>query len=125
MARQLDRAAEFAGQGVRICKDVGYSYGLSWGLRALGRIAVARGSLSEAEAHLTEALHTFRSIEAHAEEARTHLALAELAQVRNDRDAITAHLTEALRLCKALVIPKYTERTEAMAREWGVGPISA
>ena len=125
MAGPLDRAAEFAGQAVRVCKDVGYSYGLSWGLRALGRIALARESLSEAETLLTAALQTFRSIEARPEEARTHVALAELARARNDRDGITSHLTEALRLCEALAIPKYTERVEAMAREWGIGPISA
>ena len=124
MAGQLDRAVDFAEQGVRICKDARYQYGLSWALRALGRIAIARGALSEAEINLLQALDTFRSIEARAEAARTHVTLAELARVRSDPDGIDRHLTEALRLCTALAIPRYTERIEALAREWEVGPLS-
>ncbi len=124
MAGQLDRAVEFADEGVRICKEVRYQYGLSWALRALGRIAMAQGSLSQAEINLTAALDTFTSIEARAEAARTHGALAELARVRSDRDGITRHFAEAHRLCTALALPQYTERIEALARAWGVGPIS-
>jgi DNA-binding NtrC family response regulator/tetratricopeptide (TPR) repeat protein/class 3 adenylate cyclase len=124
MAGQLDRAVEFAEQGVRICRDVRYQYGLSWALRVLGRIKMTRESLSEAETHLLEALDTFTSIEARAEAARTHVALAELGRVRSDHDGIVRHLTQALRLCTALAIPHYTERIEALAREWEVGPIS-
>jgi tetratricopeptide (TPR) repeat protein len=124
MAGQLDRAVEFAEQGVRICRDVRYQYGLSWALRVLGCIKMTRESLSEAETHLLEALDTFTSIEARAEAARTHVALAELARFRSDHDGIVRHLTQALRLCTALAIPQYTERIEALAREWEVGPIS-
>jgi DNA-binding NtrC family response regulator/tetratricopeptide (TPR) repeat protein len=122
MTGQLDRAIDFAQQGVRICKDVRYQYGLSWALRALGRIAITRGALSEAESNLLLALDTFNSIEASAEAVRTHVTLAELARVRSDSDGINRHLTEALRLCTALSIPRYTERIEALAREWEAGP---
>ena len=120
-----DRPREHTEQGLRVCRAVGYPYGLSWSLRALGRIALAQESFSEAETYLTEALNTFASIEARAEEARTHLALAELAWARHHRDASAAHLTEACRLSQALAIPTYTHRVEVLARQWGVDPIRA
>lgn len=120
---RLDRAAEFAEQGVRICTDVRYRYGLGWAVRALGRIALARGALAEAESYLTRALDSFVSIEARAEGARTHVALAELARGQRDRDKVIRHLTEAHRIFAGLALPKHTERLEALAREWEVGPI--
>lgn len=118
---QLDRAAEFAGQGLQISKDARYWYGFGWAQRALGRIAQARESLSEAETNLTEALRTFESVEARFEQARTHLSLADLARVRRDPDGISRHLQEALRVFTCLRIPKYVERAEALAREWQLG----
>ncbi len=120
---QLERAFTLAEEGARQCRGVGYPYGLSWGLRALGRIALAQGTLSDAATYLAEALQTFNAIEARAEEGRTHLILAELARARNHRAGAASHLAEAVRLCDALALSTYRDRAEALAREWGVHPI--
>jgi hypothetical protein len=85
----------------------------------LGRVALAKGALGEAERHLTEALRTFDAIRARFEAGRSFLFLADLAGVRGDREAATAHLRAAHALFTVLRCPRLVERVEALARELG------
>ena len=117
---EIDRAAEFAGQGLRIGQDARYSFGVGWAQRALGRIARVGGQLKEAQNHLKEALRTFESVGARYHAGRTHLDLAELAHARGDEERAGAHLDAARRLFEGLKIPKYVERAEDYARQFGI-----
>lgn len=92
-------------------------------LRALGRIAMTRGAFSEAEVHLRQAFAIFSSIRARWFVAHTHLDLTALADAQGNREGVTTHLKEALLLFKALRVSRYIERTEQLAREFGV-PLS-
>ena len=51
---------------------------------------------------------------------RTRLDLAALAHARDDRESTIGHLHEARMLFEAVRVPKYVERVEAVAREYGV-----
>ena len=86
----------------------------------MGRIAHTCGDVAEAEAHLQEARETFLSIQARYELARTHLDLASLANTQNDHDAATIHLSTAYAWFQKLQVPKWAERTEQLAQEYGV-----
>ncbi len=112
---EIDRAAEFAGQGLRIGQDARYSFGVGCAYRALGRIARARGELEGAQNHLNDALRTFESVQARYYVGGTLLDLAELAHARRDEDRAADHLGRARRIFEELKIPKYVERTEEFA----------
>lgn len=114
---QLDLANNLAREGARLAQESSSLHGIGWAERALGRIAQARGALRDAEAHLGEALRTFVAVEARYEVARTHLDLAALAHARGDPVAATRHLDEARQLFATLGVPRYIERTEALASE--------
>jgi len=81
----------------------------------LGRIAQARGDLSEAETRLDEALRAFDSMENRYFVARAYLDLAKLAHAKGDRAAGAAHLGEARRRFQELAVPRYVELSEALA----------
>jgi tetratricopeptide (TPR) repeat protein len=117
MTGRAGRAAELAAHGLQISRDARYANGVGWAQRALGRLALQQPSFEEAQARLTDALHTFASVEARFEEARTHVALADVAGVRGDAAAASGHLVEALRLFEALRLPRHLERVQAQARE--------
>jgi len=53
------------------------------------------------------------------EVARTELALADLAHARGDREALRSHVTAALALFTQLGVPRYVERTQRLAADWG------
>jgi tetratricopeptide (TPR) repeat protein len=89
-------------------------------LRALGRVEQASGALAEAEAHLREALHTFAAHGFRPEAARTHLDLATVAYDQGDQDSATTQLSTAYAWFKKLQTPRYVERTEQLAQEYGV-----
>ena len=82
-------------QGLVIASETPYRTGTAWAQRALGRIAQADGDFAAAEHCLNEALTTFTAMQARFEVGRTHLALAALAQLQGNRDAITLHLSAA------------------------------
>jgi tetratricopeptide (TPR) repeat protein len=86
----------------------------------LGRIALARGSLSEAKTHLNEALQIFHSLQARYDLGRAHLDLAALAHAQGKKAEAAMHLGEAHRLFIASRVPKYVERTEQLAKAFGV-----
>ncbi|MBI4640602.1 MAG: tetratricopeptide repeat protein, partial [Candidatus Tectomicrobia bacterium] len=120
---QIDRARELALQALEITRTTKFWYAVGLAQRTLGRIALTRAALPEAETSLKEALGTFTSIEARFELGRTHLDFARLAHAQDDREVLTTHLTKAHFLFRALQVPKYVERAEQLAREFGV-PLS-
>jgi hypothetical protein len=115
-----DKASTLARQGIEIVRNAKYRYGVGWAQRLLSRIAYSRGNLIGAMPNLQESLATFSSIQSRYDLARTHLDLASLAHTQNDQDAVTTHLSTASAWFKALQVPKWVERTEHLAREYGV-----
>jgi hypothetical protein len=116
----LDTARHLALQGLAIASETPYRTGTAWAQRTLGHIALASGALTEAERYLNEALATFAAMSAHFEVGRTHLALAELAQGQNSREAATLHVTEAHHLFITLRVPAYVQRTVHYASHYGL-----
>lgn len=117
---QIDAARTVALKGLEISTDVKFLLGVGLAQEALGRIERAQGALAEAERHFTEALQIFDLIHARFEEGRTHLDLAALAHVLGNRQDVATHLTGAHSLFTTLRVPKYVDRTEQLAREFGV-----
>lgn len=118
--QQLDKAQQFASQGYELANSIKNGWGVALAQRTLGRLAHTRDRLAEAEATLQQALHTFTTIHARFEAARTHLDLAALAHAQGNLQAVTRHLTEAHTLFVALQVPRYVERTEQLAANCGV-----
>ena len=81
---------------------------------------MASGALTAAETHLQEALQTFTEHGYRPEEARTHLDLATVAHAQGSAAAAATHLRAAYGLFTELQAPKYVERTEQLARAYGV-----
>ena len=122
-AQRLETALELASQGLELARAAGSTPGIGWATRALGHVAHARGALADAQEHLREALRAFEDAEAEFEIARTHLDLATLAHARGERTRAGRHLAEAHRRFRALDVPRWVERAEERAREWGVAPL--
>jgi tetratricopeptide (TPR) repeat protein len=117
---ELERARDLTDQGLEILEKAGYRRGIAWGRRTLGRIALASRAYSEAEDQFNQALATFVAVSAAFEAGRTHLALADLAQVQGDIAGAAVHLSEAHMMFTALGVPVYAERTREVARKLGV-----
>ena len=117
---QIEMAQDLAQQGLKISRDSRFWYAVGLGQRTLGHIAQSVGKLAAAKAHLQEALTTFHSIQARCEVARTHLDLALLAHTQGQLDTATTHLSTAYAWFKKLQVPKWVEKTEQLAREYGV-----
>src|SRR5439155_22398859 len=100
--------------------DCRFQDGIGLAQRTLGRIAQVSGALAEAETCCMEALQTFASVQGHFEVGRTHLALAELAHARGNRDAATAHANNAYTLFMGLKACRYVEQTQQFASEDGL-----
>lgn len=62
----------------------------------------------------------FSGISARFEVGRTHLALAELAHLGGDANGAKRYLDDAHRVFCALAVPRYIERTERMADQFGM-----
>jgi ATP/maltotriose-dependent transcriptional regulator MalT len=116
---QVERAHELARQALEIALAPSFPFAVGCAQRVLGRIAHQRGSLEEADARLREALATFGGFDGRFEVGRTRLDLAALAHAQGDREAAIGHLREARLLFEALRVPRYVERAEALAREYG------
>ncbi|TMB53350.1 MAG: hypothetical protein E6J50_00675 [Chloroflexi bacterium] len=117
---QLDRADELAGNALRIATEANFGVAKGWAQHALGRIAHARGDLPGATARLHEALLSFTAVDSRYESARTHMDLAAVGWARGDRDAARRHLDEAYGLFKELAVPRYRDRVEQLAAEFGI-----
>ncbi|HSB78082.1 MAG TPA: hypothetical protein VLM91_04795, partial [Candidatus Methylomirabilis sp.] len=120
LSGQLDKAREVANRALDIATDASFSLGIGWSDQVIGRIAQAAGSVREAEGHLTKALQSFTSIGAKFEAGRIHFFMAALAHVQGDHDAEASHINEAYSIFTALHTPKHAERSERLAREFGV-----
>jgi class 3 adenylate cyclase/tetratricopeptide (TPR) repeat protein len=117
---QIEKARDLALQGFQLAQDAEHPWGVALAQRTLGRIAHTSGNLTEAENDLKNAMETFSSIEARYELARTHLDLAALAHTQNNHNTATMHLNQAYTWFKKLQVPKWVEKTEQLAREYGV-----
>jgi tetratricopeptide (TPR) repeat protein len=115
-----EKALDHAREGLRIATGAKFPVGVGWAHHVLGRIALARGALSEAEIHLAEARSTFTAIHSRYELARTHLDLAALAHAQASKEALVAHISRALELFTTLKVPRYIERAEQLAKAFGV-----
>ena len=98
--------------------------GIGWSHQVLGLAAWTQGALAQAGRHLGEALQAFVSVHSRFEMGRTHFFLASLAYAQGDRKPAGTHLKEAHSLFMALRVPKYVERTEQLACEFGVPPFT-
>jgi tetratricopeptide (TPR) repeat protein len=114
------KAFGLATAGLQIATAAKFPVIVGWARMILGRAARARGALSEAETHLKTALQTFTSTHSRYELGQTHLDLAALARAQGNGEAVVSHLKEAHRVFTALRIPKDVERTEQLAREYGI-----
>jgi tetratricopeptide (TPR) repeat protein len=117
---QLQQAKDLAIQGLELARRIKYPWGSGLAQGTLGRIAHTSGNLAEAEMHLQHALATFDAIQVRYDLARTHLDLASLAHTQGNHDAPTTHLSTAYAWFKKLQVPKWVERTEQLAQEYGV-----
>jgi tetratricopeptide (TPR) repeat protein len=115
-----EQARELTDQGLDILEKAGYRRGIAWARRTLGRIAVANHAYAEAEDQFNQALAVFVAISALFEAGRTHVALADLAQVQGNLPGAGVHLTEAHTIFTALGVHRYAERTREVARTLGV-----
>jgi tetratricopeptide (TPR) repeat protein len=116
---QLDKAREVAGHALDISVDVTYLLGIGWSHQFLGLAARTQGALVEAGRHLGDALQAFVSVQSRFEMGRTLFFLASIAYAQGRNESAGMHLKEAHSLFTALRVPKYVERTEHLACEFG------
>jgi class 3 adenylate cyclase/tetratricopeptide (TPR) repeat protein len=107
---QVDKALNLAHRALEIVDAAKFAFGVGWAQRAFGRSLCASGRLVEADTRLRDALRTFGTIEARFELGRTHLALAELASHRGNREDAAVHAREAGDLFAAAAVPAYIAR---------------
>jgi class 3 adenylate cyclase/tetratricopeptide (TPR) repeat protein len=116
---QTNKAREVLDQALETSAEVKFLLGVGLSYQVLGRIERSEGFLAEAHGHLTDALQTLASINCRFEAGRTHLDLAVLAHAQRKTQAIATHLKEAHSLFRALRVPRYVERSEGLAKEFG------
>jgi hypothetical protein len=87
---------------------------------ALARVAQAEGAFAEAKRSLDAAQQTYAAIQGRYWVGRTHLDLAILACSQEDMNSAAMHLRAAHDLFTALQLSTYIERTEQLAREYGL-----
>jgi tetratricopeptide (TPR) repeat protein len=124
LAGHLERAEALAGAAQRIATEASFPLGVGWAQLSLGRTAAARGDHGAAAARLDEALATFTAARSRYECARAHLDLAMVARAVGDGDAARRHLGAAYALFRDLAVPRYCERAERLAADWGM-PLEA
>ncbi len=117
---QIEEARDLTLQGFELGKEIKHWWGAGIAQCTLGRIAQSSGAHAEAASHFHDALQTFASIHAGFELGRTHLDLAALAHSQGDQDVIATHLNQAYAWFNKLQVPKYVERTEQLAHEYGL-----
>jgi DNA-binding SARP family transcriptional activator/tetratricopeptide (TPR) repeat protein len=116
-------AEETASRAFEASQSDGFTFSTGLALRALGRIALARRSVDEAERRLLQALATFTQCGAAFEAARTQADLAALFDRKLERKAARDYLAAALIGFKKARAPKRI--TEALrARRPGTGRCS-
>jgi class 3 adenylate cyclase/tetratricopeptide (TPR) repeat protein len=119
LAGQPEKARELATEALRLAREVGFGRGIGSAQIVLGRLALARRLLDEADAHLSEAIETFDAMQARYMVARVRLDLAELAEARGNVTAVTTHLRTAREFFKLAGAAKLVGRTEQLAERLG------
>jgi tetratricopeptide (TPR) repeat protein len=116
---RVEEARETAALALQLAESVAYGVGIGASHRALGRIAWIRGDADDAEAHLSKAVETFRTISARFLQAQAQIMLAE---IRMARAAVTAvdDLREAYALCTRIQLPPYESRCARLAESMGI-----
>jgi DNA-binding SARP family transcriptional activator len=114
-------ARELVERGLAIARADDYRYWIAWGERVLGRVAAAEGALDEADAQLQRAHRGFAEVPAPFEEARTRLAMADVALARGDRTARDGHLSAARERFVALGAAAWVRRIEALLTGGALG----
>ena len=117
---QTGKAYDIAHQGLAFAQDVKSPLYFGIAYHALGRITHTRGNLTEAKHCLQEARAAYETSQVRYELARTHLDLASLAHTQGDHDTAITHLSTAYAWFKKLQVPKWVEKTEQLAREYGI-----
>lgn len=107
---QVDKTHDTALLALAISNDVKNLYGVAWAQRVLGRIALARKAVKEAENYLVKSYDTFAAIQSRFELAKTLIALAELACNRGNEEAMEMYLQEARFLFTVLRAQKHIEK---------------
>ena len=111
----LGKAGALATEAMHTARETSCLPGVVWSALALGRVARAAGNLVEAEAHFSEALDTAHALGARHEMAHAHLALAELAHLRNVPSTAVVHLRHAYVLGTGVQAWRHVERCKALA----------
>ena len=110
-AGDAKRARGLALEVIDLSRTLGTLAGKAWAERTLGRIALERGAVAEADARLAIALDVFSRIPVPFEAARTRLDLAGVAHHRGDDATATAHLARAAEAFVRLGLPTWCVRT--------------
>jgi class 3 adenylate cyclase/tetratricopeptide (TPR) repeat protein len=116
----IEKVRDLVRQGLTITRNAKYWSAVGDAHRTLGRVAQGSGDLADAETSFHEALDTFSAIHSQFELARTHLDLASLTHAQGNPHTAITHLSTAYTWFKKLQVPKYVERTEQLAREYGM-----
>ena len=106
LAGDQDVAQETASRALEVSQSDGFVFSSGLALRALGRIALARGISGEAERRLSQALATFTQCGAAFEVARTQADLAALFANKLESKAARDHLAAALTGFRTARAPK-------------------
>jgi class 3 adenylate cyclase/tetratricopeptide (TPR) repeat protein len=120
LTQDLEQAQVLALQGLEIARVIKNVWGMGIAQHILGRIALARGALAEAETHLTATLQIFTTMQAGFQAGRVQLDLATLAHAQGHQETVVTHLKAAQALFRTLRVPKYVERTAQLASALGV-----
>jgi ATP/maltotriose-dependent transcriptional regulator MalT len=112
-AGDVEAAAAAASRGLEIATGARFWPAISAAYRLLGGVARMRGDLDSAAAHLEESLLLIRLGEARFEEARTLLALAELARERGDHAMAASRAETARAVFEDLRVPYWVEKARA------------
>jgi tetratricopeptide (TPR) repeat protein len=118
--RQFQQAYHIASQGLQLAEEIQYPGGILRARHTLGRIAYASGDWAEADMHFQGALKSVREHRPSHIQSQLYLDLAILARTQGNFDTAALYLCKAYTAFQKLQIPKYVERTEQLAQEYGV-----
>lgn len=113
----VDHAGQLAAQAVHVSESVTFPYGLAFGQRAQGRIALGNGALTEAVDHFRAALKIFSRIKARYEIARTQYDMADANSRTEKRQIAEVHLLAAKDLFQELGAIMWVSRCNRLASE--------
>jgi class 3 adenylate cyclase/tetratricopeptide (TPR) repeat protein/DNA-binding XRE family transcriptional regulator len=105
-----ERAAQLAQRAAELSRQVEFWWAFGWAERVLGYLALQAGDLDAAGERFGAALTTYQSIQSRFEQARTLVALGELARRRGDAAGAERVVAEARALFRAVGAHRYVER---------------